>query len=181
MPNTGLSIIGGISPYTLPRIITTDSIFDGFLPRFLFLHIDNEPFKYSKGGLDCKFTCYWESLIEFSYNLPLYFDENNRVKSRILRLDDKALDIWIPFVNSYKKQAVYIPEIISCFLPKLITYSLKFAGILHIIESFMKGTIDNNINDNTINSAVKLTRFYAGQAVKLVKLYDLEDLDGFDV
>ncbi len=77
-----------------------------------------------------------------------------------------------------EKKVAYLPEIISCFLPKLVSYSLKFAGIIHIIESFMKGVIGNNISDDTIKSAIKLTEFYTGQVLQLVRLYSLED-DGF--
>ena len=44
--NTGTAIIGGISPRVLPRIFHTDSFYDGFLPRVLFLNVENKLIKY---------------------------------------------------------------------------------------------------------------------------------------
>ena len=174
--NTGAAIIGGISPMILPKIFNTDSFHDGFLPRFLFLNVENKHIKYCRESLDADDKAYWESLIDYCYKIPLSIDNNNCVKPKILTLEDNALDSWESFNNEYKQVAFFLPERIRGFIPKLITYSLKFAGILHVIQNCEKKALSTTIDAETINRAIKLTRFYAGQAVLIVKMYDSPEL-----
>ncbi len=181
VPNTGSAIIGGISPRVLPKIFNTDSFFDGFLPRFLFLLIEYKSIKYCRDSLNSEDLSYWKRLVDFCYYIPLDLDENNRVKPNILTLDNSALDLWESFNNEYNQIIGFLPERIRGFIPKLITYSLKFAGILQILKNFKNGKIDKVIDIETVNNAIKLTRFYAGQAVLMIKLYDIPvvELNGY--
>ena len=59
----------------------------------------------------------------------------------------------------------------------MITYSLKFAGLIHVIQQIEnKEDIGSSISGDTMEKAITLTRYYAGQAMKLVKIYS-EDMD----
>jgi len=59
------------------------------------------------------------------------------------------------------------------FVPKLITYCLKIAGILHVLDSVSTGSIDikNSIKAGTMERAIKLTKYYAGQSINSLQLY----------
>lgn len=171
--NTGAAIIGGIPPRILPTIFSADSFYDGFFPRFLFLNVESKHIKYCRESLDNKDKAYWESLIDYCYKISLNIDINNCVNPEILTLDNNALDSWESFNNEYRQILLFLPERIGCFIPKLITYSLKFAGILQNIWNYEHNKNAKIIDIETIDRAIKLTRFYAGQAVLMVNSYNV--------
>ena len=58
-------------------------------------------------------------------------------------------------------------------MPKLITYYLKIAGILHVLDSISTGSLDikNSIKAGNMKRAIKLTKYYAGQSINSLPLY----------
>ena len=175
IPNTGMALIGGISPVVLPKILSRDNIDDGFLPRFLLMHTGKK-LPYTDKTIDKEDEQYWEDVVSFCYTIPLEIDsESGRVKPTILTLDKEAFGLYQSFRNEYDRMMELLSERTASFLPKLLTYCLKFAGILHILKLFDLNkniTANTFVNTETMVDAIKLTRYYAYQASKLVKLYD---------
>ena len=66
----------------------------------------------------------------------------------------------------------------AVFIPKLTGYySLKLAGVLHCLRMLIKtdGEIHRLIDEETVQGAINLTKFYAGQAIKALRLYQPQD------
>ncbi len=178
IPNTGAAIIGGIQTTIMSKIFGTDTFDDGLLPRFLLLLADNKPALFSRKGVDETSLKTWEALLGRAYAIPLNFDETGFVRSKILILNEEGLDEWIPFYNEYNAIMPYLSDRAKVFIPKLTSYhSLKFAGILHCLHALCTpaGDISGVINIDTIRGAIRLTQYFAGQAVKVLRLYEPDE------
>lgn len=176
--NTGASIIGGIQPKVIPAIFKTDSFDDGFLPRFLLLNAESRQLRFSRQQITENDLLYWNGLLDKCYDIPLIHDDNGFVKPKVLILSSDALDLWEQFYNEYGSKMPFLSERAKVFIPKLAAYySLKFAGVLHIIKAFDKGiSINSLIDADTIQDAINLTHYFAGQAMRALRHYEGETL-----
>jgi len=175
IPNTGASIIGGIQPKVMNRVFHDKFFDDGLLPRFLFLH--PQATKFSKTGISNDDKALLELLIEWCYEIPVNIGENNSVNPNILKLDSSALDVFANFNDYYEEIGRYLSYKKRVFLPKLITYSLKFAGLLHELNCFIEQYRGNSvlsgvISEETMLQAIELTEFFRGQSINSVELYE---------
>lgn len=178
-PNTGLAIIGGLTPNTVTKIFSYDDIDDGFLPRFIFIHA-GKMLPYNNKTISEDSLNYWKAVIDYCYNITLKIDEKTcRVNPIILTLNPESFEAYLSFRNEYNQVQELLPKRIGSFLPKLLTYCLKFAGVIHILRAFES---NKNISTNIIvdahimKDAIRLTRYYTYQVVKLVRLYDTPEL-----
>lgn len=174
--NTGAAVIGGIQPGVLTKVFNEQTIEEGLLPRFLLLNLRENNMPFSTMGVSQDSKDSWASLINWSYSLPLNFDSEGFVLPQILSLDKAALNIWASFFDEMKGLEPFLSERAAPFASKLSGYySLKFAGLLHCLKEFSKGTapdqIPSKIDQETVVDSIKLTRFFLGQAVHALGLY----------
>lgn len=187
--NAGASVLGGIPPSVIPQIFGEDSINDGFFPRFLLVNDDSEPKQFSDSEVSFNDTWLWHHVIDQCYRIPLQVD-NGRIQPTILSFEPGALEL---FKNFYNELMVgtrpFVTARVMPFIPKLITYSLKFAGILLVLELIFNTLSDKTdekvsvvsdvsvslketkINKKIIEGAIEITRYFAGQAVKVLDSY----------
>jgi len=170
--NTGLAILGGIQPLVLPKIMGQESFADGFIQRFIFCCPDVTPPKFSRESIPDARQKFWEQLIAWCLEIPLEKHESGQVKPAILTPSPAALDRWITFYDQFAElQTILLPRMAG-FIPKLHLYSLKFAGILHVIKGFVENRhIPATIDLETIEGAVKLVEYYYGQVRRIMGLY----------
>jgi len=172
--NTGAAIIGGIQP----KVMTTTfkEVEDGLLPRFLVLTLKEMPITFSSTGLSEDVQDSWARLVDWCYSVPLVFDSKRFVKARILSFEPAALKVWASFFDEMKGLEPFLSEKVTPFASKLSGYySLKFAGLLHCLKEFSKGTAPNQIPEQidkeTVATSIDLTRFFLGQVVQALGLY----------
>lgn len=170
IPNTGIAIIGGIQPKVFTKVFKEDSIDNGFLPRFIFIHGSNIPPRFSRKELTE--LPYWTELIEYCYGLKLNIGDDGYVVPDRLSLDDDGLDLYVDFYNHYMSVANR-DESVGVFISKLVShYTLKFAGILHLVKSYEETSAYGLVIDKeTVGQAIELAKFFMGQAYKTVGLY----------
>ncbi len=176
IPNTGSSIIGGIQPRVIPQVFSLDSFDDGLLPRFLFYQATSGKNRFSRQSITENDLHNWNKLIRHCHSIVLDMETNCFAKATTLKLNGNALGRFESFYNEYMALEPFLTDRARAFIPKLITYCLKFAGVLHVMQSYSDGiSINRLIDSNTMNNAIKLTRFFTGQAIRILKLYDPEE------
>ena len=178
--NTGLSIIGGIQPKKMPAIFESDSFDDGLIARFLTINGKDNSIEFSREFVTDEAIKYWIGLIDYCYSIPLEIDENGFVKYKTLILSEDALNEYISFYNDYGRKMLFLTERAKVFIPKLTAYyCLKFAGILHVLNSYHKKnpsySIPQLVDVETMTHATALTKYFAGQAIETVRLYDKKE------
>lgn len=171
--NTGIAIIGGIQSKILPSVFSERAFDDGLLPRFLLLRAEKKTVKFNRQGISDRDRDGWENLVERCYEIPCELDEYGFIRPKIFSLADNALDLWEGFYNEYGSIQPFLSEKARVFVPKLQSYySLKFAGILHVLNALSSGTqILPAISEDVVNGAIMLTRFFMWHAVNALKLY----------
>lgn len=179
--NTGASILGGIQPRIMPQVFSQDSFDDGLLPRFLFINAENKPLGFARQGIDDKYLTHWSTILKSCYSIPISLDDNGFVKPEIVRLAEEAIDAWAGFYNEMGQTRPFLSERARVFIPKLLHYGLKLAGILHILKDLRKEKEVNRVNrvnsflkKSTIENAILLTRYFCGQAINILDLYNKE-------
>jgi hypothetical protein len=183
VPNTGISIIGGTQPKMLPRIFKEEAFDEGMVPRFLLILADSKPPKFSRTVISEDDIRYWAALLDWCYRIPARFDENGFVRTKILKLTGRALSFWERFYNNSMERMTSLSERAQVFVPKLAGYySLKVAGVLHCIKKFTKdGKVNGKIDLQTMKESIDVTRYFAGQVMRALKLYDNEgDANGLN-
>lgn len=172
IPSIGMAIIGGIQPAVLSQVFGDDSFHDGFISRFIFTCPDKRPLRFNREGIGD--MGYWENLLQWCYQISLEIKDDGFANSKILTLSEDALNSWEKFYNEHGELATLLSAKISGFIPKFFLYSLKFAGILHVMYSFDDDRISSVISKDTTEKAIKLAEFYLGQVAKVLKLYGKE-------
>jgi hypothetical protein len=178
IPNTGASIVGGIQPREMPKAFENGSFGNGLLPRFLFLTCNSsKPRLYSRKTVTENDLAYWGNIIEYCYNLTLSFDEDNFVSPTVISLSREAVDRYEEFYNEYEVVSQDLSEDARSFVPKLREYRLKLAGVIHVLECFDKDScVTTTITEESILKAIKITRFFAGQAMNVLDIYKQKEL-----
>jgi hypothetical protein len=176
-PNTGLAIIGGIQPKKMPGIFDDDAFDDGFTGRFLTINAHGNSMEFSRDCVTDETIRYWTALIDYCYSIPLKFDDNGFVEFKTLILSEDAIESYISFYNDYGKKMLFLTERARVFIPKLLAYyCLKFAGILHVLNCYQdkidSAAIPQLIDGGTMHHAIELTKYFTGQAIETVRLYD---------
>lgn len=171
--NTGLAIIGGLQPSVMPQIFAPDSIDDGFFPRFIVICADDRPMVFCTKQIDEKHLLVWKKLVSACYQIPLDLDADGFVRPKLLALSGKAKAEFVAFYNDIGKMKMYLTPRMQAFVPKVITYSLKFPGLLHILHELCndKSIISPVIEDPIVKYGNKLTKYYAGQITKALSFY----------
>ena len=171
--NTGIAIIGGIQPKILPDVFREKAFDDGLLPRFLLYYAENKFLPFNRQGIRQEARKEWEKLLMRCYEIPCEYDEDGFIKPMTLILSAQALDLWEAFFNEFNQIAPFLSEKAKVFIPKLVSYySLKFAGILHVLQCIIHNKkISSVINADIIKGSIGLTRFFMWQAVNALQLY----------
>jgi hypothetical protein len=174
--NTGAAVIGGIQTSILPHIFNGESFNDGLFPRFLVYLADKKDYKFNREGIPARAEAYWKKIVELCYQIPLTYDETGFINPIILKVDGDALELWERFFNKYGAMQAFLSDRLRVFIPKLVSYySLKFAGLLHILDAINNNTLGNLVTKVTlvtIENSIKLTEYFIYQAVNVLQLYD---------
>jgi hypothetical protein len=184
IPNTGASIVGGIQPRIIPAIFENNSFDDGLIPRFLFSVSEQNNVVFQREGVSRDVIELWNGLLAFCYGIPLNVRENgesgeSELAPYILKFNDDALNGFEKYYNDLHRIEPFQPYRIRTFISKTITYCLKFAGLLHVINAYPQHDRIYNtaINEKMIRDAVSLAMYYLGQASRIMKLYDRSEQD----
>lgn len=165
--------MGGIQPEILPDVFKAKDFANGLLPRFMPLCLGNAPIKFSKQGLAQSEEKYWDEIVRGCYNIPLKTGRDGYVNPLLMRFDDEALNVFSEYHDWINDLAKHLSKKMGAYVPKLITYQLKYSAILHCLRAVETGqTISNRISRDTVEKAILLTGFFAGQVAKMIDLYE---------
>jgi hypothetical protein len=170
--NTGASIIGGIQPEAVKKAFGEGSVSDGLIPRFLYVLVDSKPRRYSRHVVESEDILYWTKMLEYFYGIPLGFGENGFLDPITLVASAKAEDGYEAYYNQYEEAKEELSGVVCSFIPKLHSYCIRLAGILHAIDCYDRGAdLSEEISEETLEKAVKLTDYFAGQTVRMASTY----------
>lgn len=163
VPKPFLCILGGIQPQKLQASFGTGTFDDGFCARFLFYNKDNIFRELNRTEWTDHDRKVWDNLVNTLYDYD---------KSHEYTLGDEAWDVFKNYSNTLTALSGYAPNRFKGFPEKMETYSLRFAGIIHILEIFFE-IVENtdNISKTTMAKAVELSDYFLYQARQMFEAY----------
>jgi hypothetical protein len=166
--DTGLSIGGGIQLGIIPNVFDKFSMDDGLLPRFLFSLVKDN-IHYSESAVTDQDIAIWYDLVIGCYRIPLQKDHNGHVVHTVLKLTPDAHQIFGEFSSRFRKLGYYASNTsLKVFIPKLISYALRIAGILHVIAT---NNLQESIDAGTMANSIKLVEYFLSEVRKVLFLY----------
>ena len=158
-----LSLLGGIQPHKLREAFTSGSFNDGFSARFLFYSKDHISRKLNRDDWTEQDANEWSSLITALYNAKVSCE---------FYLGDEAWNEFMKFNLYLDILSQYSPERFKGFPIKIETYSLRFAGIIHVLKIYYEIESDKNfISKETMQMAIDLSNYFLYQASKMFEAY----------
>lgn len=165
---SGAAVIGGIQPGVYAGVFGDKEAANGMLYRWLPLVMNVSPPNFSDDDLTQGDQEKWENILSWMYEIPAETDpETGFIKKAILTVEPAGREIWRQFHDELSHIQPFMPERFQGYLPKLKTYCLKFMGLLHLLECYQANTLCLTVNKTTVEHAILLTRYFAGQALQL--------------
>jgi hypothetical protein len=172
-----VSIFGGIQPRIWRESFTGEEgiyQFDGTIFRFLPVY-EGEGFHpltaeaWSDENRDA-----WERLLS---NAMDWGNRKNEVgETHNLTLTDGAREIFLDWANELHTIKMDLPEQVRGFIPKLIGSSLRFSGVLYLMDVFSMGEMPGKIlGPVDIRKGIKVSEFYMGHILEAMKALVSED------
>lgn len=167
--NSGAAVIGGIQPAIVNTVFRDADFNNGLIYRFIPMIVEPTPQKFSLDSINEASEETWAQAVNWMYAIPLGIDtESGKILPHTLTLDPEALEAWRVFHDRYSQSEMFVSLKFRGYLPKLRGYCLKFMAVLHIMEGYQKDTLSLIVSKDTVIAAIRLTDYFAGQALKLI-------------
>lgn len=125
--------------------------------------------KYTEDEISDETEEAWEKLVEWMHEIPAPVDEKTgRVCKNHLTIDKEDKAEWIEFYDDLHELLPSMPAMFRGYIPKLVTYSLKFMSLIHLLKCYEKNDLTHRVRKSTVSAALRVTRYCAGQEMKLV-------------
>jgi len=166
---SGGAIIGGIQPKRLPQVFNEKLHENGMVYRFIVMRLNELQPEYTDDCISDKNEKDWLTLVKWMYDIPVTVDpDTGFIVKQIFTVSDEGKMVWKEFFDELSTLYPFMPEMFRGYIPKLKTYCLKFMIVLHLLKCYSRGRLDLTVSKSTVRGAIKLTRYFSGQAMQLV-------------
>ena len=175
-----ISMFGGTQPQVWKMLFTSESgailQVDGTMNRILPNYEGPAFFPLTTEAWSIENKNEWESM------LRLAMDWANRKweaeEPHNLMLSSDAQKIFIDWRNELFQMKPDLPEQVRGFIPKLVGYALRFAGVLFLMDVFSRGEMPGKIlGVKGIKRGIKVVEFYLGNTIAAMKSLSSEDVE----
>ena len=166
---SGAAVLGGIQPAIFSTVFTQKEMDNGMLFRYLPMLLNSAPPLFSDDDLTPADEEAWSELVYWMYNVPAKVDiETGCIVKNKLTLTSDARETFRLFHNELSAIQPFMPTQFGGYLSKLKDYCLKFISIIHMIKCREYDSLALSVNMDTVDEAIKLTRYFAAQGLLLV-------------
>jgi len=173
-----ISLFGGTQPQVWRMIFTSE---DGKI-----LQVDGTIFR---------FLSVFEGESFYPLTIEAWSEENREAWERVLSkamdwanrkwkageyhnliLSSEAQEIFIDWRNELFQMKSDLPEHVRGFVPKLVGYALRFAGVLYLMDVFNQSAEPGKVlGPVDIRKGIRVSEFYAGHIIEAMKALVSED------
>lgn len=175
--NSGAAVLGGLQPGIVSEVFGDSDYENGLVYRLLPMIVTAPPAKFTTACISEDDEKLWSRFLEWVYSIPINTDPaSGKIQPLKLQFTPDALEEWRKFYDGYATAQTTAPAKFRGYLPKLQTYCLKFATVLHVMCSWWHDgpfetdtDISPTISASTMTDAITLTEYFAGQALQLIR------------
>ena len=96
---------------------------------------------------------------------------------KTLCLDQEAQQVFLDWRNELMQVKEDLPAPVRGFIPKLVGYALRFAGVLYLMDVFSRDQEPGSIlNVDDIRKGIKVSEFYLGHVTSAMEAISSEDI-----
>ena len=167
---SGLSLLGGIQPAALKKLMGDMKDEQGEWARFLFFNLPTERHSLPRGEDSDKG-------FRLSYLLRDLYEQIDQMPEQQLTLSTEAYNCFADYYDLLDaKRHKENRQGVRAALSKQVGATVRLAGILHLINGIREGDVAEKISLQTMESAIKLSTFYIAQ----IELVYGENLGGHE-
>ena len=170
-----VSLFGGIQPGVFNRVFSKgeDGLYlvDGTVFRFLLTCEGHSYYELTAEAWTDENRAVWDRILERA----LYWSGTHLEDAAIRQiLNTDARSCFLDWRNEREGLILDLPEQLRGFLPKIYSYALRLAGVIHCLSRFAAGDEPDTILSRTdIERGTRVAEFYLGQTVGALQV--LED------
>ncbi len=167
IPESRVSICGGMQPEVFVRCF--DELFqvDGTLFRFLIVYEPPTHYPLTRETWDDRA---WNNLLEFAHEWSI-----NQTEPLNIMFTSEAWEQFCEWRDNLDSLKIDLPPLIRGFLPKIFEYCLRLTLILYLIECFHeKKEPAKFLGEKAVKKGITVARFYLSQIAEAVSLFDTE-------
>ncbi|MFH1628480.1 MAG: DUF3987 domain-containing protein [Pseudomonadota bacterium] len=173
-----ISIFGGIQPAIWKRAFSSDDgqfLVDGTVFRFLPTYEGEAYFPLTAESWSDENREKWESLLKAAMR---WSDRQQEAKEKkTLCLDQEAQQAFLDWRNGLVMTSGDLPAPVRGFIPKLVGYALRFAGVLYLMDVFSRDQEPGSIlNVDDIQKGIKVSEFYLGHIIAAMEALTSENI-----
>ena len=166
---SGAAIIGGVNPSRNYEVFNESPHGNGLAYNFLLTPINSEPQMFTEDSISKEVEKQWLDILTWAYNIPTSIDPETRcIIKKYLTVGKDGKDSFKRFHDKIMGAQELMPDKFKGYIPKLVTYCLKFSGLIHLLNCYPDhNKMQKPIGKVTIMGAKRLTKYYASQTLNL--------------
>lgn len=173
-----VSIVGGIQPGTLSRVIGERHVEDGLLARLLLAMPPRQPKHWTETEIDEHLDQNIGRLFDQLYRLEPKQDDSDRPEPITLGLSSSGKAAWVEFYNQHAERQADATGEQAAALSKIEGAAARIALALHCVrEAAGDRTVSTQIDEQDIGSGVAIARWYADEAERVYQVLRETDED----
>lgn len=162
IPSAAVSVIGGIQPQVLPKVVTATDLDAGLLDRFLYVVPPAPPAdRWSDACEDAEDRRMMEILFAQLYRIT---DKGT------LQLERRAKEQFVEFYNTNGQRAADAEGAMACMLSKFRSHVARLAMTLQLARWAVGDAPQDPVDGISMKAANDLGDWFAGQASRALDL-----------
>lgn len=182
VPRANASVVGGVQPRILGRVLTDQYFENGLAARLLVTYPPFRISTWTDAEPDPDVDAAVATIYDRLYGLPLRLNLNNAPDPRCIYLSAGARRSFVAFYDQHNREILNLDEDESAAWKKLEGYCPRLAMILHLAEWASTDTSaePGPIAASTMEAAIELTRWFSGEALRVYAMLRESDEDRAD-
>jgi hypothetical protein len=156
VPITGCAVLGGTQPLILHKVFEDSSFVNGLFPRFLQVMMSDKPLVIGKDRLFHSDKSVWQEYIDKCYEQKVQIVHDVYTPIHFY-FSQEAEDLFIIYQNQLNEIGMVLPDMVQVFLPKLIGFAARIAGLIHFVRN---GYIETKISKETVQDSLDVINFF---------------------
>ena len=168
VPRATLSIIGGIQPGVLNRMLGSEHRESGAFARFLVAAPPQRTKRWTDAGVPVGIRQRWHDLVESLVGLRREVPLEPEVQPSVVRLSAGAKQVWIAFYNEHAEAMREREGEAAAAFAKLESYAVRIALVFHMADVVLGIVGDHEtVSEPCMVRAVRLVLWARGEVERV--------------
>jgi hypothetical protein len=180
VPQAAVSVLGGIQPGTLRRVLGTEHRESGLAARLLLAFPPRKPKRWTEKDIDPNSETAYAQVIDRLYDLESTIDGVGDSQPVVVRLTPDAKAAFIDYCNAHGKEQIDLSGDLAAAWSKLEEYPARFALVIHFVRWAAN---DPSLKDpdkvdlESMNAGIKLAQWFKNEARRVYAMLSESDDD----